>query len=69
MSLLPPNATDFEKALEHVTRFEADAGLLNGFKFKWNPQVISYLIWEYDLNDVLEYIKICQHCLSSGIGH
>jgi hypothetical protein len=73
MSLLPPNATSFERALENATGFGADAGLLNGFKFKrqrtflGNQQIISYLIWEYNLNDVLEYIKNSTNFIADGL--
>jgi P2-related tail formation protein len=66
-SLLPPNATDFEKALEHATRFGAEASLLNGFKFKENQRIVNYLIWEYNLNDVLEYIKNSTNFIADGL--
>jgi hypothetical protein len=66
-SLLPPNATSFEKALESATRFGADAGILNGFKFKGNQQITSYLIWEYNLNDVLEYIQNSSNFIADGL--
>jgi P2-related tail formation protein len=66
-SLLPPNATTFERALENATKFSVDAGLLNGFKFKENQQIVSYLIWEYNLNDVLEYIKDSTNFIADGL--
>jgi P2-related tail formation protein len=56
-SLLPPNSTAFERALENATKLSADASFLKGFKFKDNQNILGYLIWEYNLNDVLEYIK------------
>jgi P2-related tail formation protein len=66
-SLLPPNATNFEKVLENATKFGADASLLNGFKFKENQQIVNYLIWEYNLNDVLEYIKNGTNFIADGL--
>jgi P2-related tail formation protein len=66
-SLLPPNATSFEKALENATRFCANASLLNCFKFKENQQIVSYLVWEYNLNDVLEYIKNGTNFIADGL--
>jgi P2-related tail formation protein len=56
-SLLPPNSTVFEKAIENVVKLSVNTGLLKGFKFKDNSNILSYLVWEYNLNDVLEYVK------------
>jgi P2-related tail formation protein len=69
-SLLPPNATDFEKILENATKFGTDAGLLNGFKFKenqGNQAIIGYLIWEFSLNDVLKYIQNSDDIVADGL--
>jgi P2-related tail formation protein len=56
-SLLPPNSTVFEKALENAVKLSINTGFLKGFKFKDNSNILSYLVWEYNLNDVLEYVK------------
>ena len=58
-SLLPPNSTEFEKSLENATKFKVEAGLLRGFKFKNNASILEYLVWEYNLGDILE-------CLQNG---
>jgi P2-related tail formation protein len=66
-SLLPPNATDFEKILENATKFDTDAGLLKGFKFTGNPEIIAHLIWEFSLNDVLKYIQNSDDIVADGL--
>lgn len=66
-TLLPPNATYFEKSLENATRFNVDTGLLKGFKFKDNPEILSHLIWEYNLNDVLAYIQNGGDIIANGL--
>ena len=58
-SLLPPNSTEFEKSLENATKIRVEAGLLRGFKFKNNASILEYLVWEYNLGDILE-------CLQNG---
>ena len=66
-SLLPPNASSFEKTLENATKFNVNVSLLKGFKFKDNAQILSYLIWEYNLNDVLQYIQNSGDIIANGL--
>lgn len=56
-SLLPLNATSFEKNLESIVSFTVNSEILKGFKFRKNPKILSHLVWEYGLNDVLNYIE------------
>ena len=66
-SLLPFNATSFEKSLENAANFNINANLLKGFKFKKAPLIFKHLIWEYNLNDVIKYIKNNDNIISNGL--
>jgi P2-related tail formation protein len=65
--LLPPNSTKFERDLEDATKFTVDIVVLKGFKFKDNPEILSYLIWEYNLNEVLNYLSNNEKIIENGL--
>jgi P2-related tail formation protein len=66
-SLLPPNATDFERILEDITKFNIQTNQLKGFKFKENQIIVRHLIWEFSLNDVLKYIQNNSDIIKNGL--
>lgn len=55
MTLLPPNASKLEKAIESAIDYRVDVGILSGFKYKvsdpdnWMKLALS---WEYSLSKV-----------------
>lgn len=51
-SLLPFNATKFEKKVEEALRYKVDTSLLSGFKFRDAEGLRLALIYEYDLSFV-----------------
>ena len=53
MSLLPYNATKFEKALEQAIKYNVDPNVLAGFKFETTGNNINLaLSWEYSLSQI-----------------
>jgi hypothetical protein len=53
MSLLPPNSTKFERAIEAAIKYAANVSFLFGFKFEnTDPQLRLALAWEYSLAQV-----------------
>ena len=53
MSLLPLNATHFEKTVEQALKYNLEISVLNGFKFKTTGTNINLaLSWEYSLAQV-----------------
>ena len=50
MSLLPYNATKFERTVEQAIKYNVDPNVLAGFKFKTTGSNINLaLSWEYKL--------------------
>jgi P2-related tail formation protein len=66
-SLLPPNSSRFERDLENATKFTVDTSVLKGFKFKDNQSILGYLIWEYNLNEVLNYLSNNEKIIENGL--
>jgi P2-related tail formation protein len=66
-SLLPPNSSKLEIDLENATKFTIDASVLKGFKFKDNQSILGYLIWEYNLNEVLNYLTNNEKIIENGL--
>ena len=53
MSLLPANATKFEKAIEQAIKYTAKANVISGFKYKTTGSNINLaLSWEYSLTQI-----------------
>lgn len=53
VTLLPYNATKFEKAVEQAIRYNPDISVLSGFKFNPNSSNLSLILaWEYGLSQV-----------------
>ena len=53
MSLLPPNATKFEKAVEQSIKYNVDPNILAGFKFNQpSSKILLSLSWEYSLAQI-----------------
>lgn len=51
-SILPPNSTEFERALEYALRYNLSVDSLSGFKFHDIGSIIAALIYEFDLGQV-----------------
>ena len=52
-SLLPYNATDFERTVEQSIKYNVDPNVLAGFKFKTTGSNINLaLSWEYSLAQI-----------------
>ena len=53
MSLLPPNATKFEKAVEQSIKYNVDPNILAGFKFNQpSSKILLSMSWEYSLAQI-----------------
>ena len=53
MSLLPYNATKFERTVEQAIKYNVDPNVLAGFKFKTTGSNINLaLSWEYSLAQI-----------------
>lgn len=69
-SLLPPSASDFERALEAATAFD---DRLPGFapfrraKLGAAPPLVPWLLWEYGLGEVMPYLEDPQRAIREGV--
>lgn len=71
MTLLPPNATPQERALEQAALFGpgVDAGIEALLTFKENPppQVLMWLVWEYGLEELLPFLPDPAAAIAQGL--
>ncbi len=55
--LLPPNATEQEKALVDATDYKVDPSCIRGFKFNLKGETLPWLIEEYEFGEILHWVK------------
>ncbi|MBA8757907.1 phage tail protein [Wolbachia pipientis] len=65
--LLPPNATKQEKALVDATDYKVDPNCIRGFKFKLKGETLPWLIEEYELGEILHWIKDKRKAVVEGV--
>jgi len=69
-TLLPPSASDFERALEAATALD---DRLPGFaplrraKLGAAPPLVPWLLWEYGLGEVMPYLEDPQRAIREGV--
>ncbi|OJH30452.1 Phage tail protein (Tail_P2_I) [Armadillidium vulgare] len=66
-SLLPPNATKQEKALVNAIDYKVDPGCIRGFKFNLKEEVLPWLIEEYELGEILRWVKDRRKAIVEGV--
>lgn len=66
-SLLPPNAGAQEAALSEVTQYSCVPDGLHGFKFAPTDAILPWLIWEYGLGDIAQWVKDPKQLLEEGV--
>ncbi|MEM1000464.1 MAG: phage tail protein [Bacteroidota bacterium] len=70
-SLLPPNATRFQRDLERVNAFcfDADRAINSLINLKSDPPeaFLYWLIWEYGLDEILPYIADPRRLIADGL--
>ncbi|MGL9759493.1 MAG: phage tail protein, partial [Wolbachia sp.] len=65
--LLPPNATNEEKALVDAIDYKVDPGCIRGFKFNLKEETLPWLIEEYELGEILRWIKDKRKAVIEGV--
>lgn len=65
--LLPPNATKQEKALVGATDYKVNPGCVRGFKFRLEEETLPWLIEEYELGEILRWIKDKRKAVVEGV--
>ncbi|WP_265035326.1 MULTISPECIES: phage tail protein [unclassified Wolbachia] len=65
--LLPPNATKQEKALVDAIDYKVDPGCIRGFKFSLKEETLPWLIEEYELGEILRWIKDKRKAVVEGV--
>ncbi|MCA7010849.1 phage tail protein [Wolbachia endosymbiont of Tribolium confusum] len=65
--LLPPNATKQEKALVDATDYKVDPSCIRGFKFSLKEETLPWLIEEYELGEILRWVKDKRRAIVEGV--
>lgn len=65
--LLPPNATKQEQALVDATDYKVDPGCIRGFKFRLEERILPWLIEEYELGEMLRWVKDKRRAIVEGV--
>ncbi|WP_174516941.1 phage tail protein [Wolbachia endosymbiont of Cardiocondyla obscurior] len=65
--LLPPNATKQEKALVDAIDYKVDPGCIRGFKFNLKEETLPWLIEEYELGEILRWIRDKRKAVVEGV--
>jgi P2-related tail formation protein len=69
-TLLPPNATVFERAVEAATAFDGRSPAIlprPGAKLEGFGPFVPWLIWEYGLGEILPYLSDPQRAIREGV--
>lgn len=65
--LLPPNSTPEECAIVEAIDYKIDTSWIKGFKFELKNEVLSWLIDEYGLEEILFWVKDKKQAIKEGI--
>lgn len=65
--LLPPNATKQEQALVDSIDYRVDPNCIRGFKFNLKGETLPWLIEEYELGEILRWIKDKRKAVEEGV--
>ncbi|WP_264707707.1 MULTISPECIES: phage tail protein [unclassified Wolbachia] len=65
--LLPPNATNQEKALVDAIDYKVDPSCIRGFKFSLKDEILPWIIEEYGLEEILRWIKDRRKAVVEGV--
>ncbi|WP_419214426.1 phage tail protein [Wolbachia endosymbiont of Rhagoletis cingulata] len=65
--LLPPNATKQEQALVDAIDHKVDPSCIRGFKFNLKGETLPWLIEEYELGEILRWIKDKRKAVEEGV--
>ncbi|WP_353280146.1 phage tail protein [Wolbachia endosymbiont (group B) of Silvanus unidentatus] len=66
-SLLPPNATKQEQALVDAIDYKVDPSCIKGFKFNLKEETLPWLIEEYELGEILRWVKDKRRAIVEGV--
>ncbi|BET37351.1 phage tail protein [Wolbachia pipientis] len=66
-NLLPPNATKQEQALVDAIDYKVDPSCIKGFKFNLKEETLPWLIEEYELGEILRWIKDRRKAIVEGV--
>lgn len=65
--LLPPNATNQEKALVDAIDYKVDPSYIRGFKFSLKEERLPWIIEEYGLEEILRWVKDKRRAIVEGV--
>ncbi|WP_341814251.1 MULTISPECIES: phage tail protein [unclassified Wolbachia] len=65
--LLPPNATKQEQALADATDYKVDPSCIRGFKFRLEEEKLPWLIEEYELGEILRWVRDKRKAVIEGV--
>ncbi|WP_019236411.1 MULTISPECIES: phage tail protein [Wolbachia] len=65
--LLPPNATNQEKALVDAIDYKVDPSCIRGFKFRLEEETLPWIIEEYGLEEILRWVKDKRKAVVEGV--
>ncbi|WP_353286560.1 phage tail protein [Wolbachia endosymbiont (group A) of Crataerina pallida] len=65
--LLPPNATKQEKGLVEAIDYKVDPSRIRGFKLNPKDEILSWIIEEYGLGEILHWAKDKRKAVEEGI--
>ncbi|MCJ7455104.1 MAG: phage tail protein [Wolbachia endosymbiont of Homalodisca vitripennis] len=65
--LLPPNATKQEQALAEAIDYKIDPSCIRGFKFRLEERILPWLIEEYELGEMLRWVKDKRRAIVEGV--
>ncbi len=65
--LLPLNATKQEKALVDAMDYKVDPSCIRGFKFRLEERILPWLIEEYELGEILRWVKDRRKAIVEGV--
>lgn len=65
--LLPPNATKQEQALAEAIDYKIDPSCIRGFKFRLEERILPWLIEEYELGEMLRWVKDRRKAVVEGV--
>ncbi|WP_264329209.1 phage tail protein [Wolbachia endosymbiont (group A) of Andrena hattorfiana] len=65
--LLPPNATKQEQALVDATDYRVDPNCIRGFKFNLKGETLPWLIEEYELGEILRWVRDKRKAVIEGV--
>ncbi|BDG77892.1 MULTISPECIES: phage tail protein [Wolbachia] len=66
-SLLPPNATKQEKVLVEAIDYKVNPSCIREFKFSLKDEILPWLIEEYELGEILRWIKDKRKAVVEGV--